>query len=228
MPQGTPVRPGRVRRDLDHQHPDQLVGRIDPEIRAPDATPVEAADGARNKTELRIDANGEAQPPARTHLRTDILADDARETDVGRQGIRRHLLHGLGLKDAHATELAAVQQHLAEAQVVGRGRGKTAATHEQRGGLGDVPQRRPAARGRVDQPRELVRRHEEAGIDHAERLEDPVLKEPVERPARSDLDQAAQHVDAMAVFPGFARLMNELHAYKIARVLSRRNDPMRS
>ena len=53
--------------------------------------------------------------------------------------------------------------------------------------------------------------HVEPGINHAERIEDPLLEELVERLAREDLDEIALNVDRDAVVPAGARLMPKRH-----------------
>ena len=139
MAQGIAVRHAGVWWNLDHLHRDQFLGRIDPEVGAPDAAPVEAADGARQKAELRIGANGEAQAPAGPDARAHILAEHAGESHIGRKGVRRHPPYGIGREDARPVELAAIQQHLAEAQVIRRCRNQPATTGEQLCRPGDIP-----------------------------------------------------------------------------------------
>ena len=49
----------------------------------------------------------------------------------------------------------------------------------------------------------------EAGILHAERIEQPFLLELIERFAGHDLDDAAEHVGRLAVVPGGAGLKGQ-------------------
>src|SRR6185437_4253140 len=100
---------------LHHHDEDQLLCRVDREERAPASLPVEAADRAWNQAEIRAGADCEAEPPARTESRTDFMSCDVH---AGRQRIRRHQPDRFRLQDAHAVKLAAVEQHLAEAQKV--------------------------------------------------------------------------------------------------------------
>ena len=125
--------------------------------------------------------------------------------------VRRHQLDGGGRQDAHAVELAAVEQHLAEAHVVGGGRGQAAAAGEELGGLevvgaaAEALRARPACRRgcscRPARTGGLFGRHPERGVLHAERPEDALLQVLVERLAREHLDQVALDVDRDAVVP---------------------------
>src|SRR5438477_3843156 len=72
---------------LHHHDKDQLLLGVDREKCAPAPLPVEAADRARNQTEIRMGANGEAEPPARTQGGADFVS---RDVDVRRQRICRH------------------------------------------------------------------------------------------------------------------------------------------
>ena len=61
----------------------------------------------------------------------------------------------------------------------------------------------------VDQAGEFLRRHPEAGIDHAERLEQAALEKLIQRLARSHLDDPSQNVGAVAIFEDLTGLMNQ-------------------
>ena len=54
---------------------------------------------------------------------------------------------------------------------------------------------------RLGEPLALGWRREEGGVVHAERREDPLGEELAEALPRDDLDDAAEHVGRMAVFP---------------------------
>src|SRR5215471_285479 len=85
-------------------------------------------------------------------------------------------------QDAHPVELATIEQHLAEPQIVDRGRYQSTAAREQRGRLGDVTNRVYRCVGRrIDQAGELFRRHPESGVDHPEWFEQAVAQKLIER-----------------------------------------------
>jgi hypothetical protein len=98
-----------------------------------------------------------------------------------------HHLDGARREQAHAPELSALQQHLAEPRVVGGGREQSAATR--RAGRHDCRIRpvlvdrqvRAGAGVHLRQAREFVPRHLERGVPHAERLEDTRAQEVGER-----------------------------------------------
>ncbi|HKT76936.1 MAG TPA: hypothetical protein VJQ78_09395 [Sphingobium sp.] len=54
-------------------------------------------------------------------------------------------------------------------------------------------------------PVALVRRHPEAGVDHAERVEDPPLHDLAQRPSFDAREQATQHIDARRIGEALAR-----------------------
>ena len=66
---------------LHHHDKDQLLYRVDREKGAPASLPVEAADRAWDETEIRVGADGEAEPPTRPIGRTGFVS---REVDIGR------------------------------------------------------------------------------------------------------------------------------------------------
>ena len=106
---------------------------IDPEQGAGRAVPEELADrtGGFRCVLRRRDAHREVD--AETHL---PLAWQPRLVgDFLRHGVGGHELHGLGLEDARATQLAAAQQHARELHVVvERGHEAEAAGLERPGG----------------------------------------------------------------------------------------------
>ena len=128
-----------------------------------------------------------------------------------------HQFDRAGGEQAHAAEFAAVQQHLREPQVVGRGPVQPAAARRPR----KRRVRRPGAarRGREPavgtrrvargQPMHLGGGHVEGGVDHAQRLEDAFAEELCQRPAGNPLDEVALHVDRDAVRPRRPRLRQQ-------------------
>src|SRR5262249_36843996 len=104
-----------ARLPLGHPHDDHLLLRIDPERRAGGATPPILAGRSGPPVESRLLANGEAEAEA-----VAARQDRQRHPDVA-EVVRCHLRHGGAAEDAGPVELAAVQEHLAEARVV-RGR----------------------------------------------------------------------------------------------------------
>src|SRR6185312_4171039 len=98
-------------------------------------------------------------------------------------------------QDAHAVKLAAVEQHLAEAQKI-RNRGDDAsAAPEERLRLADVAFRKGLGlRARHgDETSKLVLRHREAAIDHVQRAEEAALQKLIEGLSRHDFNDAAEH-----------------------------------
>src|SRR5208283_5012420 len=171
--------------------------------------PVEAADRAWNQAEIRAGADCEAEPPARTESRTDFMSCDVH---AGRQRIRRHQPDRFRLQDAHAVKLAAVEQHLAEAQKI-RNRGDDAsAAREERLRLADVAIRERGLGLRPrhgDETGKLVLRYREAAIDHVQRREEAALQKLIEGLSRHDFNDAAEHVVTDGIFPDFARLVQK-------------------
>src|SRR5215470_17564278 len=134
----------------------------------------------------------------------------AREANPGWQRVRRHPTDGCGLKDAHAVELAAVEQHLAEPQIIRHGRHEPVAAREQCGRLAPVSIRINLYADRwIEQTGKLLRRYKEGGVDHAERFEQAAVEKLIERLARGDFDDSSQHVNAVAILPDLARLMSK-------------------
>ena len=56
---------------------------------------------------------------------------------------------------------------------------------------------------------DLVFRHVEIGVDHPQRLEDPLFQKMVKRRSRHHLHQITEHVRSQAVAPGAARLVRQ-------------------
>ena len=119
----------------------------------------------------------------------------------------------------HPVELAAVAQHLGEAVVVGRARHQAAAARQHLGrrqhGLAPRVERHGGAlgAGAVEGGQAILVRlgHREAGVGHAQRLEDVLGQEAVERLARHHLDQPTEHVGRHRVVPLGAGLEQQRH-----------------
>jgi hypothetical protein len=131
----------------------------------------------------------------------------------GGEVIRRHVSDGLAAEDAHAVELAAIDQHLREAQGNRCRRGHHAMpAREQRCLVARiqhdhrVPVLVAAGLGLGDAVL-LCRRHVPAGVHHLQRLEDALGQEYVQRLPGCDFDHATEHVGGMAVLPHRARLV---------------------
>ena len=63
----------------------------------------------------------------------------------------------------------------------------------------------------------LLRRNEERGVAHPERLEDLLAQEVAEAPPRRDLDHRAHDVGRVAVLPALARVEREAEAAELVR-----------
>ena len=63
-----------------------------------------------------------------------------------------------------------------------------------------------------DEPALILFRHDEAGIDHAERIENPRLDEFVKALAADDLDQPRHDVGGERIFPGRAGMIDQRQA----------------
>ena len=137
--------------------------------------------------------------------------------------VARHVGYRRGLQEPHGAERAVAGEHQAEAQVVGAGGHQAAAAGQEPGALAEAEtghrtalrrvHRREAA-GRIGpvhlcQPVELVRRAEKAGVRHAQRREDALLQELVERLPRRYLHQTPDHVGGDAVVPAGAGLVEQ-------------------
>ena len=135
-----------------------------------------------------------------------------RDVDFGPEVIGRHVLHGLARKDAHAVELAAVQKHLREPQVIDGAGHRAAAAAVELVEFRAVAQRLRLAGQRIVGQRlrvtpEIFGRHDETRVDHAQRTEDPLLEKLAQRHAGDLFDDETQHVQTQAVFPRRARLI---------------------
>ena len=144
--------------------------------------------------------------------------------------VGRHVGDGLRAQDAPAIERAAVEQHLAEARVVHDRADHAAAARlpalrrarvEE---LGVGADRTIVGERLGDTPLARLVGHVERRVLHAERVEDPLLLELVERLLRDDLHDAAEHVGRVAVVPHRARVIGErqldepLHELGVRRI----------
>ena len=64
-------------------------------------------------------------------------------------------------------------------------------------------------------------RHEESGVTHPERLEEPLSQQGIQRLARRSCDQNAKHFGAGVAEPAFARLVRERQGAEAAHPLIR-------
>ena len=189
---------------LDHPHEGEVGRRVDPEPRAGRPAPAVGAVGVgfAGRRGVGDHLEPEAEAPAQ----------GARAHRLGQQVVRAHHLDRPRRQQPGAAELAAVQQHLHEPQVVSRRGVEPAAPGRpgrRQGAHFVVGELQPAVVRRLVNPGgavDLSRRHEEPGVDHAEGLEDALEQELVERLPRQLLDQIALHVDGDAVVPFGARL----------------------
>src|SRR5450759_3215230 len=119
LPHQRTIMPAQVGR-AQHQHADELLLWIDPEIGAVHARPVEVADRPRPRVAPRLLAHAETEAETLPEFgrRRRLLELGARaraEPDVWWQVIARHQCDGFAREDARAVEFAAVQQHLRQA-----------------------------------------------------------------------------------------------------------------
>jgi hypothetical protein len=77
------------------------------------------------------------------------------------------------------------------------------------------------------EPVELAGRYLESGVDHAERLEQPLSQELGQRTARDPGDQHAQDVGAGVVQPRIARLVQQRNPGQCRHPFVRRRDELR-
>ncbi len=131
--------------------------------------------------------------------------------DLRRGLVDHHQRFGFRLQDLHAVIRAVISQHQDEAEIVFRRRGDAAAALHVGGGRCVVVIEAHAGDQRLDvlrlgEARSLVLRLVEGRVGHAERAGDALLHDNVEGLLRDHFDHAAQHVEAVAVVPGRARL----------------------
>ena len=164
---------GRGRRPHDHGH--HVLHRVDEEARSGRAVPPVRALADREGRRVGVHDHAEAQRPAPAGLR---VAETDGQQSVG-DAIDGHQCDGGRLENPHAVELAAVEEHLREPQVVPDGRHQPDAPLDQRRlfgernhlygvgaqpavGTGPVGGAEAVGAGRVDA---------EHRVGHAERLE---------------------------------------------------------
>ncbi len=156
--------------------------------------PAEAPLGSERARADRVGHHLHGQPEPHP-LRAPELAAEHLADVVG-----RHQLHRARAEQPLAVQLAAVGEHLAEPGVVLGLRDQPAGTRgislreaEERGDLAHLVGTRPVDGGQTVGA--LVRPVEEGRVVHAERREDAILDEFVERLPGRDLDHARQGVD---------------------------------
>jgi hypothetical protein len=115
-----------------------------------------------------------------------------------------HVLHSGPTQEPHAVELTAIEHHLQETRVVGRGTHAAGTTGVVLLRHSHVEQARWGLRRWIDgkwlrEAIELVLRDDERGVFHTERHEDALIQEFTERLAGYRLDHTTQHIDRQAV-----------------------------
>ena len=117
-----------------------------------------------------------------------------------------HQLDARAREHAHAVELTTIGKHLGEPEIVSGGGDRASTAGIISGRRRHVDQfvglaARWIDRKRLRQPGHLVRRYPEAGIRHAQRLEQPIVEINRNALARGSLNHAPEHIDCQAVFP---------------------------
>src|SRR5262245_45607901 len=201
-----------ARAALHHVDAHELLRRLHPERHAAAAGPAERA--------LRyVELSGDG---IEHHLHAEAEAHAARRAaelavDQVAGVVRHHELHRARAQDALARELAAVEQHLRELEVVLGAGGEPAGAGEVHAVelLVGIRLEVAALSARVDRGHALgfVAGEREAAVGHTERREDPLLEEHVVRLARHHLADSAQYVEAReaAVAPQRGGLEVERH-----------------
>jgi hypothetical protein len=201
-----------------HRDNDQLLDRVDPERGTEDAAPEIFADRARQWASAGGGAHGKAKAEAVAHFGHGCECPEPRAgriavAAIGRQMIGRHECHALRCQQPGPIELAAVQQHLAEPEIVGSGRYSSAAARDPAARVGDVAHRRSCPARRIDLRLGDTRRPfagcGEPRVAKTERPADPRVDEIGQILPRYDLDDPPEDVGLHAVFPGRPRLEHQ-------------------
>jgi hypothetical protein len=141
-----------------------------------------------------------------------------------------HELNGFWAEDAHIAELAAIEDHLAEARVVRHAGSEPGAAREELlraadgiiGGIGKriLGDRRVGKTIKAfirivgvsgGQAIDFVVRRKEKSIFHSEWLENTGAEAFVDRHPRNHFDQAPKNINTQAVLPTLARIEQERH-----------------
>ena len=219
---------------LHHKYHEHVVSRIDPEGRAARAAPgpfPRLADRCRAAARRpHRDAQAKAGAGARQVVGTRM--------NLGPQMIRRHVGDGLRSENALAVERAPVEEHLQQTCVISRGGDHAAAAELAGSNLGRIADRsvdaeRPVVSERL-RDAALLRgvRDVKTCVAHFQRIENALLLELVERFAGNDLDEAAEHVNRVAVVPGRAGLIGErqlgeaVHEVGVGELAAHQIDPL--
>ncbi len=175
---------------------------------------------SRRRPEIRAACDhSAAQAPARTVTEEQLGALLLRRREL----VGHHQLDGRTRQDALAAVPPLVQEHALEGEIVVDRRDQAAAARfEDRrpapaavAGVVEEGELRAVLRiGHVvaGEPPDLVGRHLEAGVAHAERPEQVILHEGPERLARGARDQHAQHLRAGVIEPALAGLIGQRQA----------------
>ena len=193
---------------LGPHHGDEFVHGVDPEVRPQVARPAEDADRARPRAAGRVHLHRHAETESVAPLGQRPVGH---RRELGRERVPRHQRDRLRPQDPGLAEDPAVQQHLREAEIVVRRREQPSTPPEEPGvrlehlheAVAAVDHQR-ALRGRRVHGRQAVAHvptDPEPRVAHAERTEDLLIQETVERLTRRDLDHAPRHVETGAVAP---------------------------
>ena len=199
--------------DLREVHPAQAVDGVDPVVRVGQARPHQATGGAAGGRRLVVDLEGQA--PALGHAGEELRVIGQRDggLQVGDAAVA-HVVqaqgdHGLGLEHPLAAELAAVEDHARELQVVAYGAVQAAAAHLELRLLRDLEGEgreravRPAQVGACEARAHVVA-DAKGGAAHAQRFEQVGLEEGAQRLAADGFHHLAGPVDVDAVLPALA------------------------
>src|SRR5688572_736417 len=211
---------GRVveRQILHQEHAADAARGIDPELGVEDPGPAHAAGRAREPIGVRprdlkaqselVAAGAEREGRAERRQRRGLLLDEN-----GADVVLAHQHDRRLAQEPHAVRGAAVvEEQLDELRIVGRRRVQAAVAVDGRRDLGrgrrlDEAVGRRAMHGH--DTTDLWRRHRIKGVAHAERNEDALGHELVERLARYFLDERSEHARALAVGPARARIVQQ-------------------
>src|SRR6266498_1901740 len=114
------VMPADRARRMRHEHHREVLAGIRPPVGAARARPGKVADRAERAHDPGRGAHREPEPEAIVGARGVGAADQV--LDVGTELIGEHVFHGLASEDTGVAELALVEQHQRETQVIARGR----------------------------------------------------------------------------------------------------------
>src|SRR3954454_904661 len=214
LAQDAPDRQRARREHLRQKDDGDVLDRVHPEARTRRAAPRVVAHGRHHPRPGGVEDDAEPEPESHAAVRGfgEERAAEGVEVGVAGQVVPGHGGDRAWAEDPDAVQLPAAPEHLREAVVVGGGGDEAAAAREELGaGLErvaeDVVGHQPAGCERAVEPGEAAgvrgvgAGETEGGVGHAERGEDPLLEEAVERQPGRDLDDPAEHVGGDGVVP---------------------------